>query len=202
MQRARACPESPTPSEASAAIANLVGKNGKVIASAARRTSGSASTRAARSSTRSRSSRASGRARTRSSSTSRRPARSTSRSAQTIGVEADGPVKRMRISGLVKFGGASSLGGATLAGFDLPTAQALFDKPRQARPDPRVARSRGSTPAAADGEIAEDPAAAAAGADRRGAGDGGRRGHDELHSTSSQDFLLAFGGIALFVGAS
>src|SRR3954470_1947059 len=47
---------------------------------------------------------------------------------QTIVVQADGPVRRMRISGLVKFGGASSLGGATLAGFDLPTAQALFQK--------------------------------------------------------------------------
>ena len=48
---------------------------------------------------------------------------------QTIGVQANGPVQQMRISGLVKFGGAASLGGATLAGFDLETAQKLFQKP-------------------------------------------------------------------------
>src|SRR6478609_7518145 len=35
---------------------------------------------------------------------------------QTIGVEANGPVRQLKISGLVEFGGASSLGGATLAG--------------------------------------------------------------------------------------
>ena len=47
---------------------------------------------------------------------------------QTIGVQANGPTLRMRISGLVHFGGASSLGGATLSGFDLPTAQRLFQR--------------------------------------------------------------------------
>ena len=46
----------------------------------------------------------------------------------TIGVQAQGPELKMRISGIVKFGGANSLGGATLAGFDLPTAQVLFDR--------------------------------------------------------------------------
>ncbi len=45
-----------------------------------------------------------------------------------IKVQANGPALAMRISGLVKFGGAASLGGATLAGFDLPTAQVLFQK--------------------------------------------------------------------------
>src|SRR5262249_19295783 len=47
---------------------------------------------------------------------------------QVIGVQAKGAVRPMGISGLVKFGGASSLGGATLAGFNLPTAQRLFGK--------------------------------------------------------------------------
>src|SRR5207248_9207138 len=46
-----------------------------------------------------------------------------------IGVQAEGPVRRFRISGIVEFGSAASLGGATLAGFDVPTAQRLFDKP-------------------------------------------------------------------------
>ena len=48
----------------------------------------------------------------------------------------------MKISGLVQFGGASSLGGATLAGFDLPTAQRLFERVGQARPDPREGEGR------------------------------------------------------------
>ena len=49
----------------------------------------------------------------------------------TIGVQAEGPVQKLKISGLVTFGSAASLGGATLAGFDLPTAQRLFDKQGQ-----------------------------------------------------------------------
>jgi putative ABC transport system permease protein len=47
---------------------------------------------------------------------------------QTIGVQASGPTLRMTISGLVHFGGAASLGGATLSGFDLPTGQRLFQR--------------------------------------------------------------------------
>ena len=45
-----------------------------------------------------------------------------------IGVEAEGPLRRFSITGIVEFGGAASLGGATLAIFDLPTAQKLFHK--------------------------------------------------------------------------
>ncbi len=47
---------------------------------------------------------------------------------QEIGVQAEGPVENFRISGLVKFGAVDTIGGATLAGFDLPTAQRLFGK--------------------------------------------------------------------------
>ena len=47
---------------------------------------------------------------------------------QEVGVQGDGPVERLRISGIVTFGSVSTIGGATLAGFDLPTAQRLFDK--------------------------------------------------------------------------
>ncbi len=42
---------------------------------------------------------------------------------ETIGVQAEGPVERVRISGVVEFGSGLTIGGATLAGFDLPTAQ-------------------------------------------------------------------------------
>jgi ABC-type antimicrobial peptide transport system permease subunit len=47
---------------------------------------------------------------------------------QSVGVQADGPAQRLRISGFVRFGSVSTIGGATLSGFDLPTAQKLFDK--------------------------------------------------------------------------
>src|SRR5205085_5216752 len=40
-------------------------------------------------------------------------------------IQAQGTAVPMQISGLVKFGAAASLGGATLAGFDLRTAQQL-----------------------------------------------------------------------------
>ena len=46
----------------------------------------------------------------------------------TIGVEAESHTLPMRVSGLVKFGAVSSIGGATLSGFDLTTSQRLFRK--------------------------------------------------------------------------
>ena len=93
----------------------------------------------------------------------------------------------------------SSIGGATLAGFDLPTAQKLFDKDGKLD-QIRVAEKDGVSPGAARREIRDDPAAGHAGADRRRAGGGGRGGHERFISFL-QKFLLGFGGIALFVGA-
>ncbi|WP_350274912.1 FtsX-like permease family protein [Kribbella sp. HUAS MG21] len=46
----------------------------------------------------------------------------------TVGVQARSAAQQMRITGLVEFGSVSSIGGATLAGFDLETAQRLFGK--------------------------------------------------------------------------
>ena len=43
-----------------------------------------------------------------------------------IRVEGSGPLARFHISGLLKWGSSNSLGGATMAVFDLPTAQKLF----------------------------------------------------------------------------
>jgi ABC-type antimicrobial peptide transport system permease subunit len=42
---------------------------------------------------------------------------------ETIGVQAEGAVERLRVSGFVRLDAPISIGGATLAGFDLPTAQ-------------------------------------------------------------------------------
>jgi putative ABC transport system permease protein len=46
----------------------------------------------------------------------------------TIGVQVNGPVRQFRISGIAKFAGVNSIGSATFALFEPKTAQRLFDK--------------------------------------------------------------------------
>ena len=46
----------------------------------------------------------------------------------TIGVSASGPVEQFRITGIARFGDVDSLAGATIAAFDLPTAQRILRK--------------------------------------------------------------------------
>jgi putative ABC transport system permease protein len=118
---------------------------------------------------------------------------------QRIGVQANGPTLRMTISGFVHFGGSQSLGGATLSGFNLPTAQRLFQ--RVGKLDQIRAKAKpGVTPAQLATEI-------------RGVlpphtqvRTGQAQAKSDAKDTESflnflQDFLLAFGGIALFVGS-
>jgi putative ABC transport system permease protein len=118
---------------------------------------------------------------------------------QEIGIVARGPVERFRIVGTVKFGGVSSLGGATLAIFTLPEAERLFHK--QGLLDQiSVAARHGTSPAALVSAIRPllPPTAQV------------RTGQQQAQQATSdtsgfltifQDFLLAFGGIALFVGS-
>jgi putative ABC transport system permease protein len=118
---------------------------------------------------------------------------------QTIGVQANGPTLRMRISGFVHFGGAASLGGATLSGFDLPTAQRLFQ--RVGKLDQIRAKAKaGVSPAKLAAEIRTilPP--------RTQVKTGAAQAKSDAKDTESflnflQDFLLAFGAIALFVGS-
>jgi putative ABC transport system permease protein len=118
---------------------------------------------------------------------------------QVIGVQATGPVDRLRISGIVKFGSVSTIGGATLAGFDLPTAQQLFAKSgkldeiavaaAQGVPDSKlVSQIRTVLPPSTQVRTAQSQA------------------HEDAKETDSfisflQKFLLGFGGVALFVGS-
>ncbi|MDQ2968129.1 MAG: FtsX-like permease family protein [Actinomycetota bacterium] len=118
---------------------------------------------------------------------------------QIVGVQAVGPVQKLRVSGVVKFGSVSTIGGATLAGFDLPTAQKLFAKPGKLdeiaiASEPNVATNqllqqiRGILPA--DTQV------------RTGQG----QAQEDSKETNSfisflQKFLLGFGGVALFVGS-
>ena len=118
---------------------------------------------------------------------------------QTIGVQASGPTLRMTISGFVHFGGAASLGGATLSGFDLPTGQRLFD--RVGKLDQIRAKAKpGVTPAKLASEIRGvlPPGTQV----RTGQGQAKEDAKDtESFLNFLQDFLLAFGAIALFVGS-
>ncbi len=118
---------------------------------------------------------------------------------QTIGVQVLGPVEQLRISGLVKFGAVSSIGGATLAGFDLATAQRLFGK--EGKLDQiRVAAKQGVSPQKLIGQIQEilPPNTEVRTGDAQAREDA--KSTDEFISFLRY-FLLAFGVIALFVGA-
>jgi putative ABC transport system permease protein len=118
---------------------------------------------------------------------------------QTVGVQANGAVQRLRISGLIKFGSVSTIGGATLAGFDLPTAQRLVGK--QGKLDEiAVSAKPGVSTSALVSQIEKilPPGTQV----RTGA----QQAHEDAKDTNSfisflQKFLLGFGGVALFVGS-
>jgi putative ABC transport system permease protein len=118
---------------------------------------------------------------------------------QRIGVQVEGPVEDLRISGIVKFGSVSSIGGATLAGFDLATAQRLFGK--EGKLDQiRVAAKPGVSPAKL---IAQIRTILPPNTEVR---TGDAQAREDAKDTDAfisflRYFLLAFGLIALFVGA-
>ena len=118
---------------------------------------------------------------------------------QTIGVQSRGPVREFRISGLVNFGAVSSIGGATIAGFDLNTAQTLFDK-RGQLDQILVAAKPGVSPKQLESQVAKviPPGTQV----RTGSEQAAKNAQDTTGFISFlQTFLLAFGGIALFVGS-
>jgi putative ABC transport system permease protein len=117
----------------------------------------------------------------------------------TIGVQAQGPVVKMRVAGLVKFGSAGSLGGATLAGFSVPTAQRLFDKVGKLD-DIRASARRGVSPQQLVRQI---HTVLPPGTQVRTGAEQAQKSADATNSflTFFKTFLLAFAGIALFVGS-
>jgi putative ABC transport system permease protein len=117
----------------------------------------------------------------------------------TIGVQAEGPVERLRVSGFVRLNASISIGGATLAGFDLPTAQRLFEKVGKLD-EIAVAASAGTT----DDELIRNLETALPEGTRVRTGAG--QAADDASDTNEfitflRSFLLAFAGIALFVGS-
>jgi putative ABC transport system permease protein len=116
-----------------------------------------------------------------------------------IGVAALGPAQEFEIVGIAKYGDLSSIGGATFAIFDIPTAQKLLDK--EGKLDAvQAAAADGTTPEQLTQRI------------RTALGDEFtvRTGVEEANEQSSEIatfttiiryFLLSFAAIALFVGA-
>jgi len=116
----------------------------------------------------------------------------------TIGVIARGPEQRFRISGIAKFGAVSSLGGATMAIFDFPTAQKLFHKVGKLD-SISVAAKPGVKPAQLVSEI--KPMLTPTEEVRSGQAQAKKQTSDTNGFLSIfTDFLLAFAGVALFVG--
>src|SRR5918996_764861 len=116
----------------------------------------------------------------------------------SIGVVANGPVRDYRISGIVQLGSTSSLGGTTIAVFDLETAQTVFDK-RNGLDAIQIAAAEGVEPAELAREIGpllpETAQVRTAEAQAEAESEDTRSGLGFIRY-----FLLAFGAIALFVG--
>ena len=118
---------------------------------------------------------------------------------EVIGVQAEGAVERLTVSGFVRLNASISIGGATLAGFDLPTAQRLFKKEGKLD-EIAVAASAGTSDQQL---VANLNAVLPEGTQVR---TGLAQAEDDASETNEfitflQGFLLAFAGIALFVGS-
>ncbi len=112
---------------------------------------------------------------------------------------ANGPVREYRISGIVQLGSTSSLGGMTIAVFDLETAQTLFDK-RDGLDAIQVAAAERVAPDELAREIA--PLLPETARVRTAAAQAAAESEDTRSDLGFiQYFLLAFGAVALFVGS-
>ena len=117
---------------------------------------------------------------------------------QTVGAFADGPVHPYRVSGIVRFGSVDSIGSATITVFDLATAQRLFDK--QGKLDLiRVQAKEGVSAAELVRQIR--PLLSSTTQVKTAAG---QASSDSKSTQAGVDairyILLAFAGVALFVG--
>ncbi|HEX3056362.1 MAG TPA: FtsX-like permease family protein [Gaiellaceae bacterium] len=116
----------------------------------------------------------------------------------TIGVIARGPEQAFKVAGIVKIGGVASLGGATMAIFDFPTAQTLFNKAGKLDAID-IAAKHGVSPSELVREV--KPLLPANAEVRTGQAQAAQATKDTNGFLSIiNDFLLAFGGVALFVG--
>jgi putative ABC transport system permease protein len=117
----------------------------------------------------------------------------------TIAAFADGPVRKYEISGTVRFGDLDSLAGTTIAVFDMPTGARLFGKQGKldqirvgAKPDVSETELASQIRPLLSETIEVQTATAQAASDSKDSKDG---------MGIFRTILLAFGGIALFVGS-
>ena len=117
----------------------------------------------------------------------------------TVGIQGAGRVQDLTISGFVRFGSVSTIGGATLAGFDLPTAQRIFDKEGKLDEIAVAAQSGVSD----DQLVQELQPILPANTEVQTAAEQARSDAEDTDEFISflQTFLLVFAGIALFVGS-
>ena len=117
----------------------------------------------------------------------------------TVGIAAEGPVQQFEVVGIAQYGGVASIGNATFAVFDLATAQTLLDKEGQVdeifvaakegvSPEQLAADLRNALPESVTVQTGTESA---------------QEQTDEITTFTNiiEYFLLAFAGIALFVGA-
>jgi len=116
----------------------------------------------------------------------------------TIGVQKNGPVQKLRIAGIVTFPGVS-IGSATLAVFDLPTLQKLLG--REGQLDIIRVQSKAGLPTSQ--LISEIKPILPAGTQVRNTAAQVKEDKKSVNGFTSfiRYFLLAFAGIALFVGS-
>ena len=117
----------------------------------------------------------------------------------TVGVQGAGRVQELDISGIVKFGSVSTIGGATLAGFDLPTAQRIFAK--EGKLDEIAVAAR---PGVSDEQLVQElQPILPANTEVQTAAEQARSDAEDTDEFISflQTFLLVFAGVALFVGS-
>ena len=117
----------------------------------------------------------------------------------SISVSAEGPTRKFRVSGVAKFGSVDSIGGATFAVFDVPTAQDILGK--EGELDQIFMAPK---PGVSDEELANqaEPLLPASAVVQTGA----EKSQADAKETNDsfafiQYFLLAFAAIALIVGS-
>ncbi|WP_217913196.1 ABC transporter permease [Miltoncostaea marina] len=115
-----------------------------------------------------------------------------------VRVAGAGPVRGFTVSGLARFGDLDSLGGATIAVFDVPTARRVTGKTGFDAIQVALAPGASAERVAADIAAILPPAAEVRTGAEQAASD--KRVVSEA-ITFIRGVLLAFGGIALFVGA-
>ncbi len=109
------------------------------------------------------------------------------------------PVKKFKLVGIARYGNVDSIGGATFAVFTIPTAQALFDR-QNAYDGISAAAKKGTSAQQLVDEI--KPILPPNAQVRTGAQEAKKQTDDTTSFTKFIRYLLlAFAGIALFVGA-